>query len=436
MIRFWGLATSPAGFWVDEAAVASQSMCVAETGRTAEGKIGLFAPLDAGYTTPLTLGASALWVRIAGDSISVFRALAGLVGLVGLGAVAWAAYLILGRRLNWIVAAILLLTTPWIFHLSRVYWDPIFAFALVAGMIAAWATWREVHRPRLAFLAGLFGGLAMTTYPPHYVSVPLSLLVLFAGAQRMTETRRSLKWVVGGLAAGLSPLIVTIGDSSFGARRDELAVWGSENRQRMGWSLSDLPSVVIENLLRHLNPMSLFIDGDANLRHNSGFGGVLSPVEALALLAVALVVLRRSKSVPSRLLLLVPIGFLPAALTWEGGASGSLPHYLRSIGASVPLLVLVLLGGESISRRFRARGSGSLAVCGLSLLFFVPFANNYFSQYAMESQGWFDQYTIDVWRDGGGWSRPNSPLAQQYFEMAEGGRSCRSFLDSEVDQAG
>jgi hypothetical protein len=117
-LRGFSLDQAPQGFYLDEAAIAAQSICIAETGRSADQSFRLFAPvLGSGYATPITLGVSALWIKISGAQIESFRALAALIGLIGLMAIACAAQLWRGRSLTWPLAGALLFTSPWMFHL-------------------------------------------------------------------------------------------------------------------------------------------------------------------------------------------------------------------------------------------------------------------------------------------------------------------------------
>ena len=82
--RFTGLDRAPPGFYVDEAAIAAQVICLRTTGADADGNPWpLFAPvLGGGQASPPTLYFGALWTAIGGDSVASFRALAAFAGVV------------------------------------------------------------------------------------------------------------------------------------------------------------------------------------------------------------------------------------------------------------------------------------------------------------------------------------------------------------------
>ena len=78
LIRFYGLGFSPPGFFMDEAAPAVHAMCLAETGKDADGKVWpLYSTAAGGGQHPLTLMAfDIVWMKIFGTSREAFRAVA------------------------------------------------------------------------------------------------------------------------------------------------------------------------------------------------------------------------------------------------------------------------------------------------------------------------------------------------------------------------
>lgn len=426
-LRFHALDRAPRGFYLDEAAIAAQAMCVAETGRSADGSFGLFAPvLAAGYVTPVTLWLSAGWVHLFGNSPAAFRALAAAMGLLSLfavafGARAWQGKTVSWGALPWGMAALVLLTSPWLFHLSRVYWDPIFAVAMWSVALAFWCRWHRVRTPAMLFGLGVFAGLAMLSYPPFRVGVPLSLLAMLLPFQAW----RWRQWaaLVGGGIVGLLPLLDTVGDVDFWFRSNYLAIWSSYHLQQTGGSLLDVPGMALRNFALHLDPRFWLLDGDANLRHSTGFGGLVGPAEALALAALAVLAIRGRLRAEIRVLLLIPIGLLPAALTWQ-----SSPHALRGLMAAPAFLLAALLGAERLRQRF-PRAAPALVIA-LALGFFAFYANDYFTRYPGASKDWYDADTIARWLDTREWDQPRQVLSHQYFRMSVDGESCRAGMET------
>ncbi len=429
-LRGFRLDQAPQGFYLDEAAIAAQSMCIAESGHTADQTFRLFAPvLGSGYATPLTLGLSAAWVKLYGHRIENFRALAAFVGLIGLFALAWAAQLWRGGSLSWPMAGAILLTSPWMFHLSRIYWDPIFAFALWCITLALWAAWRRHPNWKSAGAIGLFAALSMLTYPPFRIGVPLSILVMLWPSPRADGPRLSgpslIALILGG-CIGLLPLLTVIHDPHFWSRSDFLAIWSSHHLAQTfpaqsHWQFWDLPLIFLENLTRHFDPRFLIFRGDENLRHSSGFGGLLQPAELLGIAALAAYSLRQWPRPEGRILFLSVIGFAPAALTWE-----ALPHALRGLMAAPALLWAAVLGAELMMEKWRPYRIGALILSLAIAGFFVPYIRDYFGRYPHDSQLWYEADTIAHWRKTREWLKPEEGLAHLYFRLSEDGESCRS----------
>mgnify|MGYP003111554166 FL=1 len=171
-VRFIGLTEAPPGFYVDEAAIAAQIICVRTTGADADGNPWpLFADvLGGGQVSPPTLYLGALWTALLGDGVASFRSLAGAAGVVILISLALVTWRLGAQPLA--VPAILLIaaSSPWLFHLLRVFWDPIIAAATWAAALAAY-----VFASRSAVLSGrvmgwlafaLLSAAAIYGYPP------------------------------------------------------------------------------------------------------------------------------------------------------------------------------------------------------------------------------------------------------------------------------
>lgn len=423
LLRFHALDRAPPGFYLDEAAIAAQAMCVAENGRTADGSFSLFAPVPvAGYVTPLTLWVSAGWSRISGSSPADFRALAALMGLLSLIALVWGARAWRGGATSWGVvpwatAGLMVLASPWLFQLSRVYWDPIFAVAMWSLALALWCRWRQRPQSGTLFALGLFAGLAMLTYPPFRAGVPLALLVMLLPFRAW----RGKQWLLlgSGVALGLLPLLELAGDSAFWLRSGHLAVWGQYHLGQVHGTLADVPGMALRNLALHLDPHFWLLHGDANRRHSTGFGGLVGPAEALGLVALIVLVLRRRLHPELRVLLLIPIGFLPAALTWQ-----SLPHALRALMAAPAFLLAALIGMEWMRERFPRAAPTLFAT--LALGFFGFYAHDYFGRYADASGSWYEDEAITHWLQTREWNDPRQALAYQYWRMSVDGERCHA----------
>lgn len=352
-LRFWGLESAPYGIWMDESRVALHTACVAETGEPAGAEDWpFFAPaFGGGHHPSLLIYFELAWTKLFGNSIGSFRAAIALFNLVTI-----AGLTLVARRLGGPLLALLVFLSsaisPWSFQFSRILWEgPIGPACMVFAVFCL------LQRPRWywAVGAGVCGGLAMFSYPPLRIATPL----VMAGVGLFQLLRRTLRWRVRDMALAVAALVATFGpvlvmtlQGRLSQRAMDVAIFSPSymNQHRGAMSRGMFVfSQFLDNLFSHFRPSFLFFSGDINFRHSPRIVGQLSPVDAVALVGVALwllwVVLHVLRSSSAnltgisryrrRLLLCVCAGTLgfvfgsiPAALTWDGE-----PHALRSIAA-------------------------------------------------------------------------------------------------------
>jgi hypothetical protein len=351
--RFWGLEHAPYGIWMDESRVALHTACVAETGAPASGDDWpLFAPaFGGGHHPSILIYFQLAWTKLFGNAIGSFRAaiaLFNLVTIVGLTLIA--------RRLGgWLLALSVFVSaaiSPWSFQFSRILWEgPIGPACMVFAVLSL------LQPPRWywAVTAGVCGGLAMFSYPPLRIATPLVMACVGVIQLR----RRGLRWRVRDMALAVAAMVLTFVpvliltlQGRLSARAMDVVIFSREYLDAHRGGLSRTAfffSQFLDNLLSHFRPSYLFFSGDQNMRHSPHLVGQLSPVDALALIAVVLwlviwiqgalrsatgLALETSRYRRKLLLCLgagvlgFVFGSIPAALTWDGE-----PHSLRSIGA-------------------------------------------------------------------------------------------------------
>lgn len=351
--RFWGLEHAPYGLWMDESRVALHTACLAETGAPAGAEDWpLFAPAFGGGHHPSILIYFVLgWTKLFGGSIGSFRAAIALVNIVTIVGLT-----LIARRLGgWLLALLVFVSaaiSPWSFQFSRILWEgPMGPACLVFAVFSL----LQAPRWHWAVATGVFGGLAMFSYPPLRITTPLVLA--FVGVIQLR--RRGLRWRIRDMALAVAALVLTFTpvliltlQGRLSARAMDVAIFSSEHLKNHRGSLSRTAyffSEFFDNLFSHFRPSFLFFSGDENSRHSPHLIGQLSPVDALALIAVAIwlaiwvqgalrsatgLALETSRYRRKLLLCLgagvlgFVFGSIPAALTWDGE-----PHALRSIAA-------------------------------------------------------------------------------------------------------
>ena len=439
--RFCGLAVSPPGFFMDESAPAIHAMCLAQTGKDADGvPWPLYSSAAGGGHHPITLMAfDIVWMKVFGTSRAAFRAVSAfwiLLTAVGLFFIARDITALMPaepteeagrsarRTFPWLVL-LAALVSPWGFQFSRVGWEaplaPAYMVLSVLGLL-------RCHRGgRLATVWGLFAGFcaaaSMSSYPPLRAVVPLVSLTV-VGLLLALPKEWGVRWhyIKRILAAGIvaaacfAPTLRMIEDGKINARMNNVAIWNERWVKDNAGDLSRwtyLIKAFLDNLALHMRPSFLFIDGDSSLRHNPHLSGQLSPVDALALLFVLWMVVHfvvrlvRGRTplpdVPG--LILTPttrwfmavalcaimcglFGLGSSALTFE-----AIPHAMRSIGAwpFVALFTGVVL---TLAWTHRNWVPPTLAVVALAhTLYFLP---AYFHVYDKVPNHWFMRDMTDV----------------------------------------
>ncbi|MFH1574781.1 MAG: glycosyltransferase family 39 protein [Acidobacteriota bacterium] len=441
--RFVGLAESPPGFYIDEAATAMHLICLGETGADAEGvRFPLFSRvLGGGYSTPIYLYFGTAWISLLGVSVPSFRALAAFFNVLTIAGLYFLALRLFGSRAAaWTGLAAAL--SPWSFQLSRVAWDPPLAPCLLI-----WGIYFLIRSSKSldAAVSGALLVLAAYSYPPLRAQIPLMILPLLYLKKAVSGLeRKSLICLTLTGAVLAIPLVIQTLSSEFMARSHALSIF-SDLHIRMPGSDSWLAitGAFLVNMLRHLSPGFLFLRGDANLRHSTGFTGQLGWVDSLALVlgaAYALGIRQRpsgpSKDEADRLFrpaMLVWMsgilaGIVPAALTWEG-----LPHALRSIGAWPFCSLVTGLLLWRVASVWRKIGPAILVV---SVLFFSLFLAHYFTDYRDKAARSFEAATVEAAkraRETGDWAGFEKQargriqdLALRGYLVLYGGESCRS----------
>ncbi|MDP9140345.1 MAG: hypothetical protein M3O62_06055 [Pseudomonadota bacterium] len=392
--RFMSLGTTPNGFYLDEAAIATQVVCLEKSQADFYGTAWpLYAPvLAGGYASAPLLYPATLWTKVFGSSEAALRAFAGMHGLLAALAIAAAVGLTTRRWLAATLTLLLGLSSPWLFALSRVFWDPIVGVSWFAVALSAYWVARQADRPwkqraLLWSIAGIAGAAAAYAYPPVRIQLVVSGVFIALLDQRWRRDPSALFGIGWLLVLGTPLAMLYLKDASFSQRGNMLAIWNASWLGSIGAGLEDVPGIFLRNLLAHLDLEFLFWRGDINLRHNSGYGGVIGPTEILALLVGLALALRFVCSRDGLLLLcLFVAALLPAALTRD-----YIPHTLRSLGAVAPLLLFL---GLAVSTALQSRPPRQQqGIVGLLLItagiWAWCYGSDYFGSYHERSQPYF-----------------------------------------------
>jgi hypothetical protein len=388
-IRFVALSYSPNGIFLDEAAGATQVMCIAQSGYDFFGN---YFPLFAagfegqpGQFTPFYLYAQIAWTSLFGYNIAIFRGFSALVTCLTICLLYFFVKKRAGKKVA-IYVAFAATVMPWAFQFSRIAWDPPLAvFFIVAFMFA-------LDRPRLFSIAALMLALSAYTYPPMRIMCPL-LLILFP---EIKLKEKILLFLVFAIAC--IPLMIKLASPDFMLRANLHVIWSHDfENPYSSWGIFGLPILFLLQVIKHLTPSFLFLYGDMNLRHSIGTFGMLSYLDAYALILGIILLLYRCFTTKNSIfrnneqgcllklaLIGIVVGIVPSALTNQG-----IPHGLRSIGcwpyfAILTGLILSLVDDLISSRWFR------VITISIGLIFFSAYIYQYFTVYVLRSAQFFN----------------------------------------------
>ena len=397
--RFIGLDSSPPGFYWDEAAGATQIICIKETGFDYYGKrLPLFSVVLPyfGVYTPGYLYGQAAWSSIFGYSISAFRAFSAFTTCLTL------LFLFLWvknktNRDNALLVIFAASIMPWAFQFSRIAWDPPLAVLFLIASL--WAT----SLKRNDWISGVFLAFAAYSYSPIRFMAPIFGLLIPGYPLK--------KKLVSGIIFALLciPLLLQLNTPEFLARAHDTTLWGkSKFNPYLHLSFTELIPVFIRQFYNYLSFDFLFNSGDTNLRHSTQRFGMLSWLDAIVILFGPIyllynrIIFKNEKVANSEEWQLIWIAFigiilgiLPAALTHGP------PNALRAIAAwpffailSGTLLTILLRKFENINI--------AKVFIGLGVIFFVCYLLNLYLFYprvaAPSFESGYDAVTFSYFR--------------------------------------
>lgn len=429
LTRFIGLETSPPGFFLDESAHATNAICIMETGRDASGvSMPLFAKSIGDFTPPTLLYTEALWARFFGTSIASFRSIAAVFNVLTIFGLFLLARSFFGTEAG-LFAALAGAISPWSFQFSRIAWDPALAPCfLVFGVYFFFKSDKLID----ALVSGIALSLAIYSYAPERAQVPLLLLVMIPVRKALLGL--NIKWlavIAITMAVTLAPLAYGVLFGSLQVRFSALSVFNATSSYAAALGLFAL------NFLRYFSLTFLFLSGDDNLRHSSGFAGQWDWLDIFVVLSglfmwwwsaldgKARVRIRCFKILVLFSLAGYAFGIVPAAFTNEG-----IPHALRAIGCWPFLALLVGLILWRLQRFKRGFIPAALAV---SVIFFGLYCWDYFTDYPKRAGPSFNvevKNYAEVTRRTGNWDQfkkafpPRLDPSRRYFSLAYGGQTC------------
>ena len=276
------------------------------------------------------------------------------------------------------LAAAILAVSFWHLHLSRLLLRVI-AYALFST-ITVWLFWRAWHswQMRDFALTGLALGITLYTYlsaralPFVFIAFGLIVILLDIVQHRALFNRRRALLGLAVMLIVASILFIPLGiyffqhPGSFFLRASYVSIFSGDAQ-----GLASLPYTVTQTI-------RMFIDqGDTNPTHNLPGLAALNPIAALGFWIGIGLALASFKSKPVYVLLITWLGLnlAPTMLSVDN------PHFLRTLGALPPALILAADGLTWLWQRITRRWNPLWLVIGMTVFGGVVTFNDYFNHW-------------------------------------------------------
>lgn len=407
LIRVWRFGSVPLSLYWDEVAIGLDAQSVANTGKDINNQ-PWFQPLYysyGDYKAPVYILITTLIAKISPITQFIIRLPSLLAGLLT-GVLLFILVKLFNpkkRILPWLVLVSYLIM-PWSIHFSRIAMESHLSlfFLTLTVFLSVYAYLKQ--KPLLLLFSGLAGSIGIFTY----ISLRLIAPLLYLSTFLIIKSKKNLKlwtfFILGSLIMTLTTLILvkspkyqtsqayrlsndnlitstTYIDKSISAKGESTQIAPRLFHHRYLYKAEEY----LSNYFSHLNPQFLFLSGDSNPRHHSGFGGQLLAIQGIfLLLGIYSLMAKTNRSQTWLILSWLLLSPTISALVNE------VPHASRSIYMIIPLAWLIGLGLDHLKDCCPRLTNFLLIILIINLgLYF----HHYFSHYPQQSaQAWINPY--------------------------------------------
>jgi 4-amino-4-deoxy-L-arabinose transferase-like glycosyltransferase len=257
--------------------------------------------------------------------------------------------------------------SPWAVMFSRAAWEVNLATALLSwGMVTGlWAVSQKTKQLRPVAIISTVFLLVLSTYTYHGTRLIAPLLGIGMATYWWSQVKTKSNWLKSELwkfvlaavigVVMISPLLVSLNSPQVKQRFAETSIFSDldiiiESNARKEQSGNSLYSRIFYhryllfsrevtiNYLDHFNLDFLFISGDINPRHSTGYVGLFYHVDFIFLVLGGWWLFKKLSAKKLLLLWWIIVAIFPAAMT------KTTPHALRILPALPALLILLTFG--------------------------------------------------------------------------------------------
>lgn len=396
ILHSWRLIEIPQGLYVDETSIGLNAALIAETGVDEHGeRLPIFFKAFGEYKNPVYIYTAAALFSLFGPSVWLLRFTSVLYFTLFLVVFTLLIHRLFGNR---IITLFLLLsagTLPWFFPLSRISFEVVAQLVFSAGGLLllhyafkspgcshTFTTWA-------AGLAGLLWGMSTYTY-----STARLLAFAFVGTVLLLYARRRAWRQSLGLVLGF--VITLLPYAWFGFQHPGALTYRFRVISYVydaTLSVEEKGQTFITMYTRHFSPEFLIQAGDSNLRHATGYGGVIFKVIfVLGILGLLALVKERAQWQDRFRLLVVALLFAsPLAAALATGDSG------QTLRGLLMGLAILLIAGYGLAWIQRSRNRLPIMAVLFVILAFEAtlYLQHYFTVYPVPTRVWFETYGLE-----------------------------------------
>ncbi|HKS75616.1 MAG TPA: glycosyltransferase family 39 protein [Terriglobales bacterium] len=383
--HFFRIDVLPMGFYVDESSIGYNAHLISLTGADEHGaRWPLFFKAFGEYKNPIYIYALAALYKILGYSEWTTRSLSAFCWAMGTFCLYGLARRLFDDSNTRLYVALSLAFTPWIFSLSRVSFELIALYPLLAVHLLALHHGFDEHSTRWAALAGMAVGLCIYAYSTFRLLTPLygaTALVCYSAPR---YRRSQLAFAVGALICTVPYALYAISHLDALTGRFDMLTYVRDP----ALSFVAKGSLFVAKYTGYFSPSFLAVSGDANRRHHTGFGGELL-ISTVILLCIAVPTFARDWRNPFRLYLILGLLFapIPAALTRDHF------HSLRAFSMVIFSVLLSAYGFRSLTPRL-ARAAVAVTGC-CAILYLIHYFEIYPPKSAVAFENFGFKQTLD-----------------------------------------
>ena len=267
LCHFLYLDVLPMGFYVDEASIGYNAHLIAETGTDEHGvRWPLFFEAFGEYKNPIYIYLLAGLYRILGYSEWTTRALSAFCWLGGSFCLYELAKRLFTDPFTRVYVAICLSFTPWLFSLTRVSFEFVALYPLIALHLLALRRGFDENSPKWALIAGIAIGSSLYAYTAFRVLSPLFVLAALCCYREPAFRKSQVLFLVGAATCAILFAIYAFWHFDNLMERFREVTYINNPSLRFG----DKVELFLQHYFSYFDVSFLATAGDENRRHHTG----------------------------------------------------------------------------------------------------------------------------------------------------------------------